>query len=189
MRKNNKLFLTAAVSAALLFGGISPALAASMPSTYTKDGVTYDYHHASGLMGIYYNTDNKGYALVTYSDNTYATVASSKTGTYTGNYYAVSGSQSSVSGGAYNTASGTYSSVSGGAYNTASGTYSSVSGGHSNTASGKESSAFGGTDSVVQGHCSVGVAGGSQRLDIRLLLIKQARLRSAMTKVMFLAIP
>ena len=221
MRKNNKLFLTAAVSAALLFGGISPALAASMPSTYTKDGVTYDYHHASGLMGIYYNTDNKGYALVTYSDNTYATVASSKTGTYTGNYYAVSGSQSSVSGGAYNTASGTYSSVSGGAYNTASkdyssvsggqdntasgtyssvsgghsntaggycssvsgghsntaggtyssvsggayntasGTYSSVSGGHSNTASGKESSAFGGTDSVVQGHCSVGVAGGS----------------------------
>ena len=161
MRKNNKLFLTAAVSAALLFGGISPALAASMPSTYTKDGVTYDYHHASGLMGIYYNTDNKGYALVTYSDNTYATVASSKTGTYTGNYYAVSGSQSSVSGGAYNTASKDYSSVSGGGFNTASGTYSSVSGGSQNKASGDDSSILGGSQNKASGTYS-SVSGGSQ---------------------------
>ena len=144
MRKNNKLFLTAAVSAVLLFGGISPALADSMPDTYTKDGVTYNYDHASGLMGIYYNTSKKGYALVTYSDDTYATVKSSVTGTYTGNQNIASGDYSSVSGGRQNTASYYYASVSGGRQNTASKDYSSVSGGNGNTASGDYSSVSGG---------------------------------------------
>ena len=140
-------------------GGGQTALAASMPSTYTKDGVTYNYSHASGLMGIYYNTDKQGYALVTYSNNTYATVKSSVTGTYTGDRNIVSGDSSSVSGGDLNTASGESSSVSGGYQNTASGRGSSVSGGENNTASGMQSSVSGGTANVASSYES-SVSGG-----------------------------
>ena len=111
--KKSAAVLAVAACTMSILGG-QTALAASMPSTYTKDGVTYDYDHSSGLMGIYYNTDKKGYALVTYSDDTYATVASSKTGAYTGNHNIVSNSSSSVFGGQYNTAGGVQSSVSGG---------------------------------------------------------------------------
>ena len=83
MPKNKRLFLTAAVSAALFVGGISPALAATMPDTYTKDGVIYEGSGRKfGLTGIYYNNTTHGYALVTYTDNTYTTVASAETGTY-----------------------------------------------------------------------------------------------------------
>ncbi len=151
------------------FGGEQTALAASMPSTYKEDGVTYQYNHASGLMGIYYNTDKKGYALVTYSDNTYATVAYSKTGTYSGEKNVASGdgsfasagrlniasgSWSSVSGGASNTASGGWSSISGGEKNTANALSSSISGGESNTASGHHSSVFGGAHNTASGYWS-----------------------------------
>ena len=160
MRKNKKLLLTAAVSAALFVGGIVPTFAASMPSTYIKDGVTYKYDHASRLMGIYYDDTIKGYALVTYTDDTYTTVESAETGTYTGFNLIASGATSSVSGGRNNTASGWYSSVSGGYANTASGEGSSVSGGEYNTASGATSSVSGGGNNKASGTFS-SVSGGS----------------------------
>ena len=136
------------------FGGEQTALAASMPSTYKEDGVTYQYNHASGLMGIYYNTDKKGYALVTYSDNTYATVAYSKTGTYSGEKNVASGDGSFASAGRLNIASGSWSSVSGGASNTASGGWSSISGGEKNTANALSSSISGGESNTASGHDS-----------------------------------
>ena len=105
--KKSAAVLAVAACTMSIWGG-QTALAASMPSTYTKDGVTYKYNHESGLMGIYYNTDKKGYALVTYSDDTYATVKSSVTGTYTSDKNVASGRVSSVLGGQYNTASGDY---------------------------------------------------------------------------------
>ena len=188
MRKNKKLFLTAAVSAALFVGGMAPTFAASMPSTYTKNGVTYDHVHDSGLIGIYYKHAIKGYAVVTYTDNTYKTVKSSVTGTYTGNALVASGENSSVSGGEDNTACGVgssvsggyaniasgdasgdylsvskYSSVSGGESNTASGWCSSVSGGQSNTASGTESSVSGGAINTASGDYS-SVSGGNNNV-------------------------
>ena len=69
-RSGKKSAAVLAVAACMMsiWGG-QTTLAASMPFTYTKDGFTYNYDHQSGLMGIYYTDDKKGYALVTYSDS------------------------------------------------------------------------------------------------------------------------
>ena len=196
MQKNKKLLLTAAVSAAVFVGGISPVVpggvsmvyAASMPSTYTKDGVTYEYDHQSGLMGIYYNINKKRYALVTYSDDTYATVASSMTGTYTDDSKNIAGALSMyddtfdqevsttgavVSGGSNNISIGQGTMVSGGTNNIAIGemtrdrgiiritkAHSTVFGGKGNTASGENSSVSGGENNTANSKSS-SVFGGS----------------------------
>ena len=166
MRKNNKLFLTAAVSAALLVGGILPALAdennnkASGIASSVSGGT---YNTASGIdssvSGGTYNTASGIDSSV--SGGAYNTASGTASYVSGGAYNTASGDDSSVSGGQHNTASDYYASVFGGQFNTANGGWSSVSGGQSNTASGMRSSAFGGEGSVVQGSTSVGVAGGS----------------------------
>ena len=171
MRKNNKLFLTAAVSAALFVGGISPSFAAGTVLAGFSNKASGENSSVSG--GGSNKASNDCSSVSGGSSNTASGRCSSVSG---GEYNEASGYSSSVSGGEGNEASGMYSSVSGGIYNNASGEDSSVFGGWGNTASGedssvfggwynvasgKESSAFSGTDSVVQGHCSVGVAGGS----------------------------
>ena len=161
MQKNKKLLLTAAISAVLFVGGLSPSFAAG-----------------TVLAGVSNEASGQGSSVSGGQDNTasgqYSSVSGGQGNTASGNI--VSGGWSSVSGGYTNTASGTYSSVSGGEYNSAggegssvsggwqniaSGQYSSVSGGYVNTAIGSESSALGGDNSVVQGEYSTGVAGGS----------------------------
>ena len=171
MSKNKKLFLTAAVSAALFIGGLSPALAAG---TVLAGGQNTASGDTSSVSGGWYNTASGKHSSVSGGDlNTASGQVSSVSG---GGNNTASGSSSSVSGGRGNTASGEYSSVSGGGNNTASGSSSSVSGGVYNKAIGKNSSvsggwvnkaigeyssAFGGEVSVVQGAYSTGVAGGS----------------------------
>ena len=185
MRKNKKLLLTAAVSAALFVGGLSPAFAASIPNTYTENGVTYTHYYyetqgipfREGLLTIYYNDEIKGYALVVYKDNTYTTVSESETGTYAkgeniigrygGETASVSGGENnkalytaaSVSGGWGNTASGDRSSVSGGSGNIASDSNTSVSGGYNNKASNSGASVSGGKNNTAGGPQS-SVSGG-----------------------------
>ena len=171
MRKNKKLFLTAAVSAALFVGGISSVFAAGTVLAGSNNTASGTDSSVSG-----------GF------DNIASGNRSSISG---GNINIASGSSSSVSGGWQNIASGILSSVAGGDSNTASGYSSFVSGGEGNTANGLassvfggqfnkvisswssalggynnlvtnfHSSAFGGERSVVQGNTSVGVAGGS----------------------------
>ena len=126
MQKNKKLLLTAAVSAVILFGGISPALAAGTVSGGSSNTASGDYSSISGGMG-----------------NTTSGDESSVSG---GEYNTASAQSSSVSGGQRNMASGKYSSVSGGYSNTASGDYSSVFGGFGNTASGYKSFGHGISD-------------------------------------------
>ena len=141
MRKNKKLLLTAAVSAALFVGGLSPTLAS---------GTVY---------GGRYNT----------ASGDYSSVSGGESNTASGHGSVVSGGvdntasdiYSSVFGGMFNTASGYQSSVSGGEYNKANGEYSYVFGGWKSVVSGHNSSVFGGRESVVQGDSSTGIAGGS----------------------------
>ena len=175
MRKNKKLLLSAAVSAVILFGGISPALAVGIVLGGSFNTASGD---DSSILGGTYNTASGTYSLVSGGISNKASGQSSSVsggkentadGLWSfvsgGEYNTASGIESSVFGGFNNTASGDYSSVSGGEYNTASGQSSSVSGGRNNTASGDDSSAFGGKGSIVQGDTSVGVAGGSSGAD------------------------
>ena len=91
----------AAVLAAwvLTMGVSGAALAADMPQTYTKNGATYTLVSSSQLTGIYYNNDQKKYAVVQYSDDTYkveteVTIEEGKTGAHS---YSVNSSENSDS--------------------------------------------------------------------------------------------
>ena len=159
MQKNKKLLLTAAVSAALFVGGLSPTLAAGKVLAGDNNTASGNYSSVSGgqdntasgewssVSGGYNNTANwKNSSVSGGGKNTASGLGSSVSG---GNANTASGDLSSVSGGGINTASGLSSSVSGGWGNTASGEKSSVSGGYGNTASGKYSSVFGGEYNVA----------------------------------------
>ena len=159
MQKNKKLLLTAAVSAALFVGGLSPTLAAGKVLAGDNNTASGNYSSVSGgqdntasgewssVSGGYDNTANwKNSSVSGGGKNTASGLGSSVSG---GNANTASGDLSSVSGGGINTASGLSSSVSGGWGNTASGEKSSVSGGYGNTASGKYSSVFGGEYNVA----------------------------------------
>ena len=91
----------AAVLAAwvLTMGVSGEALAADMPQTYTENWVTYTLVSSSQLTGIYYNNDQKKYAVVQYSDDTYkvktkVTIEEGKTGAHS---YSVNSSENSDS--------------------------------------------------------------------------------------------
>ena len=91
----------AAVLAAwvLTMGVSGAALAADMPQTYTENWVTYTLVSSSQLTGIYYNNDQKKYAVVQYSDDTYkvktkVTIEEGKTGAHS---YSVNSSENSDS--------------------------------------------------------------------------------------------
>ena len=159
MQKNKKLLLTAAVSAALFVGGLSPTLAAGKVLAGDNNTASGNYSSVSGgqdntasgewssVSGGYNNTANwKNSSVSGGGKNTASGLGSSVSG---GNANTASGDLSSVSGGGINTASGLSSSISGGWGNTASGEKSSVSGGYGNTASGKYSSVFGGEYNVA----------------------------------------
>ena len=142
MRKNKKLLLTAAVSAALFLGGISPSLAAGTVSG--GSGNT-----ASGMASSVSGGQN----------NTASGMASSVSG---GWINTASGSWSSIFGGFSNTASGQYSSVSGGTRNITSGLYSSAFGGAQSVVQGQYSTGIAGgstganaTNSLAAGNQSV----------------------------------
>lgn len=91
----------AAVLAAwvLTMGVSGAALAADMPQTYTENLVTYTLVSSSQLTGIYYNNNQKKYAVVQYSDDTYkdktkVTIEKGKTGAHS---YSVNSSENSDS--------------------------------------------------------------------------------------------
>ena len=162
MRKNNKLFFTAAVSAALLFGGILPTFAAgtvSGGSANTASGFN------SSVSGGKSNT----------ASGTGSSVSGGSANTASDNY-------SSVFGGANNKAHINYSSVFGGSGNEVYGAFSSVFGGKNNVVvdtpssigdninlglnpvqfnSDQSATVLGGENSVVRGDYSTAIAGGS----------------------------
>lgn len=90
----------AVLAAWVLTMGVSgAALAADMPQTYTENWVTYTLVSSSQLTGIYYNNDQKKYAVVQYSDDTYkvktkVTIEEGKTGAHS---YSVNSSENSDS--------------------------------------------------------------------------------------------
>ena len=150
MRKNKKLLLTAAVSAALFVGGLSPVLAVNT---------------AGGLKTTVSGGNNNTARSI------YTSVFGGDSNTASGDYSTISGGygnttkndHASVFGGYQNTASGIYSTASGGFVNTASGDRSSVFGGSGNTASGQWSSVYGGSTNYANGTC-VSIFGGTQNV-------------------------
>ena len=171
MQKNKKLILTAAVSAALFVGGIPSAFAADIPTTYTKDGVTYDLYKKYIHIAVSQNSDgtkeyfndivyinaNK-YIIVEYDDTyekTYLTsegMWDSRNGNITGSPGGDS-SSALAPGKGWNIAIGNYTSVFGGTDNEALNA-ATVVGGTGNYAKGGE--IVGGTRNKANGGTVIG---------------------------------